>query len=749
MTRLRCYQSPILIAGCLIIAAAATYLVLRRDAPASSAVGRSPTAAPSAAPTQPTNPFADTTGTIVIRHTQAQIDGLVADLRSMDPARVVPALKQGQDILRPDFKQAVAACLAVDDPQVHSAAMDLILPCRITSEYSRLAAELGKQFPGRLIMQSDVGESPTDLWYPFGDLMSQMRQLGSGAVPVLIPMLRSNDPKTRLAAVTVLGQMGLPEAAAALRGVLSDPDPAIRQRAIRALGAIGSSEALDALNTLRNEDDIYLLREVAFALSRQSDERALPVWQKLLKSPHEIAGFEAAESVARFPYAKAVPVLIAGLENTSGRYRSQCLAELRKLTHWPLWDNPEGLRNWWNANKTKDQYEVLGQALAAKPTDAVLAAVALTGDPRAIPAVLASYGKVDDTTAGFPNERIDSAWAMRLLSGHSFVPEQDHYARPAGDDDGQRHLWQQWWQEHRDAMPRRSPAIHEFKPLTQVARIRFARSPWVSLALHAQFAFVAGDYLEVFDVTDPAHPEQVARYRGGGQQIAAVNNRLFIASVGLHVYRITAQGGLEYISSHTELTGQSHFMISSSRLLARDHQTIALYDISGPGAPKLLDTCAADALSDAVISGESGFFTVARWEGNQVIRTSGRSLAQVHNRADPSAIMADRDRLFYIDHGLLFVRRLTDGKVLGTAPARSAYGASLVVKDNRAYATSDKMGIVIYDVSDTSNITILSHTFLPGMHGAHPLHCCGFAVNDRHLFCVSDAGELFIFELPP
>jgi hypothetical protein len=359
-------------------------------------------------------------------------------------------------------------------------------------------------------------------------------------------------------------------------------------------------------------------------------------------------------------------------------------------------------------------------------------------------------------THGFCNERVDSNWALRILSGHSFAVETDHDGPPDRDDAGQLPLWRKWLAENRAALPRRCSLIDPFRPAKEIARIPIAAcAEHISVDRH--LLFVGGrTYLEVFDISDVTRPERIGEYRvdeQGVEQIAATAGRLFLTTHAgtLHVYGYTDQGDLRLISTHSEVRYGAHFMVSARRLLVSNHlyqrnAQAALYDLTGSGAPRLLHVCDASTLQPFSFSGENGFYTTARWDADRISTEGCFPMATVQRSVWPNGAVTADDRWFYcLDHGLLVIRDLRTGRLLGTAPARAPYDGTICVRDKRVFALLESMGMVVYDVFEPSNPKVLSHTPLPGQPGKIYR---GLSISGDYLFCANYEGDLLIFEFP-
>jgi len=684
---------------------------------------------------------------------KGEVDALVKALGSADAAERIRALSQGAGIMRKDFKQAVLACVQHKDTNVQQAALKLILPCGVCQAYDRLAEELSPKLPGHYGQISRVEESDTELRLPQGDIVRQFRALGDAAIPVLFKKLKAEDAETRYIAASLLGLTRSPKAVSALRAALSDGTPRIRARAVRALGYVGGKEALEAIAGASNVRDPAVLKEVAVALARHRDVRAIPVLKNVIEADKgDYAGYWAPGWLDGFPFKLAVPVLIDGLSHQQRYIRRNSYEALKRLTgqsfgygagtktgsaaqkkaiqHW---------RAWWKDAQRKQRHEILADSLNGSNARRMLPDLVTLGETAAIPGLLVHYGD-RDMRAITPNEIVDVDWALRILAVRIF----DSHAG-----------WTKWWEANRNNLPKKSPLVAPFNPLKEVANVEIAPAA-EHVAADGHLMFVAGrSWLELYDITDVARPERIGRYGTPCiDQLAASKGRLFLTThaKGLHVYAYTPQGDLEHVSSHREVKYKGYFRMAGNRLLVSNYVFLndgktALYDISGRGAPRLLDVCDAADLRQHSVSGTDGFFTTANWSGNEITTEGCFPMRTVQRRVWPNGTaVADASRFYCLDHGVLIVRDLKTGRLLGRAPARARYDAALLVDGGRAYALLDEMGIVIYDVKDPSNIKVLSHTPLPRQPRARLYR--GFFLTGGRLFCANYEGELRVLALP-
>ncbi len=212
------------------------------------------------------------------------------------------------------------------------------------------------------------------------------------------------------------------------------------------------------------------------------------------------------------------------------------------------------------------------------------------------------------------------------------------------------------------------------------------------------------------------------------------------------MYRYDRQGNIKRISSHMEIRWGGHFLADGDRLILGNYKRVVLYDISGGGAPRLLDTRSFKELRDFSFTGEDGFFTTADWSGNRISTKRSFPIAKGQRVRPNGTAKGSNGRFYCLDHGLLIVRNLRTGKTLGKAPARAQYDARLIVRGNRAYAWLDQMGIVVYDVTDPSDIKVLSHT--PSPQTKRYNRWRGLCLDGATLYCVNYEGGMCVFDVP-
>jgi len=154
-------------------------------------------------------------------------------------------------------------------------------------------------------------------------------RIGPPALPAVMERLGSPDVAVRLAALAVLGDVGVRRTAPALTARLADPDPNVRVAAAEALGKVGGPEAAGALLAALDSDDRTLQ---GAALGALHGLRVAPPGQRvarLLEDRSLKPACYRALGASDDPVAWAL--LTAGLSERSRSAREAALGALGEL----------------------------------------------------------------------------------------------------------------------------------------------------------------------------------------------------------------------------------------------------------------------------------------------------------------------------------------------------------------------------------------------------------------------------------
>ena len=108
---------------------------------------------------------------------------------------------------------------------------------------------------------------------------------------ILIAQFPALNVPGRAAVLTVLGQRRSLLALDLLLTSLTDPDPLIRDAGVGALGALGDARAFEAVLCCLSDPTYGVRRSAQFALRQVSDERHVPMLERILASG-QFNGFE-------------------------------------------------------------------------------------------------------------------------------------------------------------------------------------------------------------------------------------------------------------------------------------------------------------------------------------------------------------------------------------------------------------------------------------------------------------------------
>ncbi|MCX6545466.1 MAG: HEAT repeat domain-containing protein [Acidobacteria bacterium] len=141
------------------------------------------------------------------------------------------------------------------------------------------------------------------------------------------------DPRAAVAAIRALGQLGAPESATVIRGLLQTPllDPNLRLETVAALGALGGGGSIDRLIELA-ADPWPSMRAAALRAMRQVDpDTFLMVLSSLDADPHWSVRAALASIVATLDPAVAVPRLTVMLGDRDARVIPAVVEALARL----------------------------------------------------------------------------------------------------------------------------------------------------------------------------------------------------------------------------------------------------------------------------------------------------------------------------------------------------------------------------------------------------------------------------------
>ena len=173
-------------------------------------------------------------------------------------------------------------------------------------------------------MPAPTGELVCDLSGPSAVLRyaaaRELIEIGAPAVEPLVRALGSAVPYARRSAAWALGQIGHRAAVEPLIRVLGDADAGARGEAAEALRALGEERLSGAVQEA--------LRGNPGRLLEMADPRALAPLTRLLSAEEPAARAAAAGTLGRMRDARAIPALLAALEDNQGEVRTAVAAAL-------------------------------------------------------------------------------------------------------------------------------------------------------------------------------------------------------------------------------------------------------------------------------------------------------------------------------------------------------------------------------------------------------------------------------------
>jgi HEAT repeat protein len=174
--------------------------------------------------------------------------------------------------------------------------------------------------------------------------------------------LRASEPEMRQQAAVALLTMGYPGAAGAvLDALVNDPDPAVRVSMIRAAAFCADERCFPAVLRALDDRDPSVPPAAAEAIARFTQPAQLDAVAALVRRPTTSAAqrellFRAlGEAIA----VRAVPVLIAGLEDPNQGPRDAAWESLKRISGRDLPADVPIWSEWWSANAHLSREDVL------------------------------------------------------------------------------------------------------------------------------------------------------------------------------------------------------------------------------------------------------------------------------------------------------------------------------------------------------------------------------------------------------
>lgn len=146
-------------------------------------------------------------------------------------------------------------------------------------------------------------------------------------VELLIEQLHGPDWTARCDAARLLGQSRDPRAVDALLPDLDDRDWRVRRNAAQALGALRDPRAVEPLLLVLQDRTLTVRQRAIVALGRIKDPRALPALLDIVVENKQ-ESYEASKAVRKFG-KKALPEIVRGFERTGNQQLLMLLIELK------------------------------------------------------------------------------------------------------------------------------------------------------------------------------------------------------------------------------------------------------------------------------------------------------------------------------------------------------------------------------------------------------------------------------------
>jgi HEAT repeat protein len=168
-----------------------------------------------------------------------------------------------------------------------------------------------------------------------------LSQYGSRLLPAITPLVDAPDVDARWWAVRLLAELGDSGAPDLIIKALQDEDTSVRQCAALAISQNGDERAVPGLIRLLSDPDSLLARLAANAMVAIGTS-AVPALLELLCDGGQVARFEAVRALALIGDPRAIPGLMAVLEEDSALMEYWADEGLRRMGVGMVYYSPSG-----------------------------------------------------------------------------------------------------------------------------------------------------------------------------------------------------------------------------------------------------------------------------------------------------------------------------------------------------------------------------------------------------------------------
>jgi HEAT repeat protein len=181
-----------------------------------------------------------------VRRNAAQALGALRDKRAVGP--LIQSLKDRTMTVR---QRAIVALGRIKDPQALPALLEILLENQHESyDANKAIHKFGKKALSEIVKAFERNNSQQLML-----LLIEMKY--EGAFELVLKLLESNEPSTRLTAIQEMGKLGDKRAIPYLVSQLHSDQPTIQSETVQALGKLGATETISAMLSLLEDEELY------------------------------------------------------------------------------------------------------------------------------------------------------------------------------------------------------------------------------------------------------------------------------------------------------------------------------------------------------------------------------------------------------------------------------------------------------------------------------------------------------------
>lgn len=153
--------------------------------------------------------------------------------------------------------------------------------------------------------------------------MSILRKIGGDDFKTLVDLTQDQDPDIRIFMADILGSVGSRVALEMLAKLVADESSNVRYQAAISLGMLGLPEAAGYLRSVLDDEEEWVRFAAVEALASIQDDSCVDIFIQALPSSSLLVASTIVDALGEMKNLKAVPLLLRSLDTTTGPLRNK------------------------------------------------------------------------------------------------------------------------------------------------------------------------------------------------------------------------------------------------------------------------------------------------------------------------------------------------------------------------------------------------------------------------------------------